>query len=205
MSKYNNIKSIPIDSLSDEELKIAMKEWAEGDDSMEALLWAFYNKGITTSGCHAGAGSYVSMDYDVDKKGEFSLIMNTVLSFPGSQILIRPDGGNPHHAPSAARRRSGLEPAGHPRTGQFGRLFHRRPAGGRRHPRGFGRLPLRQILGHGAAAGLPAVAGRGSPVVPGEERRRFPGAPDAAGTAGRIPFAGRSGRRPAGAATGGGP
>ncbi len=95
MSKYNNIKSIPIDSLSDEELKIAMKEWAEGDDSMEELLWAFYNKGIITSGCHAGAGSYVSMDYDVDKKEEFSLIMNTVLSFPGSQILIRPDGGNP--------------------------------------------------------------------------------------------------------------
>lgn len=63
MSKYNNIKSIPIDSLSKEELKTAIHEWAEGDDAMERLLWAFYNKGIKTNGCHAGTRPYIGIDY----------------------------------------------------------------------------------------------------------------------------------------------
>ncbi len=34
MSKYNHSSSIPIDSLSSEELKEAMKEWAEGSSAM---------------------------------------------------------------------------------------------------------------------------------------------------------------------------
>ena len=46
MSKYNHIESIPIDSIPQEELAQAIKEWAEGDEAMEKLLWACYNNGI---------------------------------------------------------------------------------------------------------------------------------------------------------------
>lgn len=95
MSKYNNIKSIPIDSLSEDELKVAMKEWTEGDDAMEALLWALYHKGIKTSGCHAGSRPYIGMDFEEASKDDTAILMNAVLSVKDSQIMARPDGGNP--------------------------------------------------------------------------------------------------------------
>ena len=61
MSKYNSGASIPISSLSDEELKIAIHEWAEGNDSLESLLWKCYKNGIETQGCHSGLNSYLQI------------------------------------------------------------------------------------------------------------------------------------------------
>ena len=53
-SKWNRIELIPIISLTDEELKEAIKEWSEGSKPLESLLWTCYKNGIKTSGCHTG-------------------------------------------------------------------------------------------------------------------------------------------------------
>ena len=100
MTKYNDIKSIPINSLSKEELKIAMKEWAEGDDSMEKLLWALFNNDITTNGCHSGSGPFIGLDYEKEKKDKISKLMSSLILEKESQIVIRPDGGNPFSGPN---------------------------------------------------------------------------------------------------------
>ena len=99
MSKYNNMKSIPVDSISEEELAQAIKEWAEGDDSMERLLWACYNNGIKTSGCHAGSRPYLELEYQENLEKIIPLIEVTQEE-EDSQILICPDGGNPFSGPN---------------------------------------------------------------------------------------------------------
>lgn len=94
MSKYNNMKSIPIDSLTLDELKVAIKEWAEDDDSMERLLWVCKNKNIETMGCHAGGHPYIDFCVNNSKEDVIKLI-NVTFNKEKSQILISPDGGNP--------------------------------------------------------------------------------------------------------------
>ena len=98
MSKYNNMKSIPIDSLNEEELKKAIKEWAEGDDSMEKLLWTCKLKNVETTGCHAGAQPYISFCVN-DSKEEIIKLINVIYKKEESQILITSDGGNPFSGP----------------------------------------------------------------------------------------------------------
>ena len=98
MSKYNNMKSIPIDSLNDEELKIAIKEWAEGDDSMEKLLWTCRLKNVETMGCHAGAYPYIEICVN-NSKEEAIRLMSVTYKHEESQILILTDGGNPFSGP----------------------------------------------------------------------------------------------------------
>lgn len=94
MSKYNNMKSIPIDSIPEEEMAQAIKEWAEGDESMERLLWTCYKKGIKTSGCHAGGSPYIDFT-DQKNINKISSLMDVTQKIEGSQILIKVDGGNP--------------------------------------------------------------------------------------------------------------
>ena len=100
MSKYNNIMSIPIDEIPKEELPQAIKEWAEGDEAMENLLWAFYHNGIKTTDSHAGAYPYIGFEYDKDKKQKLAAILSTSLLEKGSQISARPDGGSPFSGPT---------------------------------------------------------------------------------------------------------
>lgn len=44
MSKYNHIKSISIESIPPKKIKRAIKEWAEGNESLEKLLHTCYKK-----------------------------------------------------------------------------------------------------------------------------------------------------------------
>jgi hypothetical protein len=99
MSKYNHIKSIPVDSIPKEELAQAIREWAEGDEAMERLLWACYEKGIKTNGCHAGAFPYIGLDYSESSRDKLAQIMGAVLSVKGSQVMAKADGGNPFSGP----------------------------------------------------------------------------------------------------------
>lgn len=99
MSKYNRIVSIPIETLSKEEIKVAIKEWAEGDEGMEELLWACYNNGVETNGCHAGSYPYIGFRYNKERTDVYIRTMNTTLVGKGSQILAIPDGGNPFSGP----------------------------------------------------------------------------------------------------------
>lgn len=98
MSKFNNIKSIPIESISKEEIGIAIKEWSEGDSSLENLLWTCYNKGIKTDSCHAGKQSYISFSHDNDSK-ILSNIVNIIHNIKGSQCFICM-AGNPFSGPN---------------------------------------------------------------------------------------------------------
>lgn len=95
MSKYNHMQSIPIDSISNEEINQAIKEWAEGDEALEKFLWACYEKGIKTSGCHAGARPYIDFEY---QKGLDNLL-NVTQKTSGSHIFVSVDGGNPSSGP----------------------------------------------------------------------------------------------------------
>ena len=92
--KYNNLSSIDIHSLSPEELKIAIHEWAEGDEAMEALLWKCYYTGVETKQSHAGGRPFieVSADQNADKVKN---MIDSVSDIDGFSILISPDGGNP--------------------------------------------------------------------------------------------------------------
>ena len=90
--------SIPISSLSDQELPIAIKEWAEGNLYLESLLWACYKNGIETNGCHAGAFPYIGFYLD-SKKEEVLKLLNASQNIKGSLFMVRPDGGNPFSGP----------------------------------------------------------------------------------------------------------
>lgn len=94
MSKYNHMQSIPVDSVPKDEINQAIKEWAEGDIALEKLLFACYQKGIKTSGCHAGSYPYIDFSYpnNLDK---LTSILDTTQKTIGSQIYIMIDGGNP--------------------------------------------------------------------------------------------------------------
>lgn len=92
--KYNNKSSIDINSLSKEEIIIAIREWAEGDTVLEEFLFRCYNEGVETKGSNSGGLVYVdfSADHEVEK---LKNIVESVCDIDGFQILIMPDGGNP--------------------------------------------------------------------------------------------------------------
>ena len=98
MSKYNRIVSIPVESIPKEEIKEAIHEWAEGDDAMERLLWACYEKGIKTGGCHAGAKPYIDFKYQ-ENLNKLIPLFEVTQKVVGSQIFIVVDGGNPFSGP----------------------------------------------------------------------------------------------------------
>lgn len=91
--KYNNLSSFDINSLSDEELKIAIQEWAEGEPVMEELLWQCYNNGVETKGCHAGARPYLSISAD-KSADKIKNMLAAVCDIDGFSVGIFPDGGN---------------------------------------------------------------------------------------------------------------
>ena len=98
MSKYNHIKSIPIESIPKKKIKRAIHEWAEGDDAMERLLWACYDKGIKTAGCHADARPWIDFKYQ-ENLNRIIPFFEVTQEVKGSQILIMVDGGNPFSGP----------------------------------------------------------------------------------------------------------
>ena len=99
LSKYNNIKSIAIDTLSKDELKVAIKEWSENNEAMENLLWNCYNNKIETNGCHVGEFSYLSLFVNNDKTKIIKLL-DTLQNIKNTKIIITPDGGNPFSGPN---------------------------------------------------------------------------------------------------------
>lgn len=100
MSKYNHIHSIPVESVSEEEINQVIHEWAEGNFSLEKFLLTCYQNNIKTNGCHAGSSPYIGFDYNRGNDRLFEKLILTTLSFKDSQILIRADGGNPFSGPN---------------------------------------------------------------------------------------------------------
>ena len=50
--EWNTGAGIPISSLSQDELKEAIHEWAEGSKELEDILWACYKNDVVTIGSH---------------------------------------------------------------------------------------------------------------------------------------------------------
>lgn len=94
MSKYNHMKSIPIESIPKDEIKRAISEWAEGDKSLENLLWICYEKDLKTSGSHAGPRPFIDFKYQEDLN-RIVCLFEKVQTIKGSDIFIQIDGGNP--------------------------------------------------------------------------------------------------------------
>lgn len=94
MSKYNHIKSIPIESIPKEEIKMAISEWAEGDKALENLLWICYEKGLKTCGSHAGARPFIDFIYQ-EELNRLVCLFEKIQTIKGSDIYVQIDGGNP--------------------------------------------------------------------------------------------------------------
>ena len=94
MSKYNHQQSIPIESIPKDEIARAIKEWAEGDEAVERLLWACYNNNVKTNGSHVGARPYITFADNSDFDA-ISTLLETTMKIKGSQILITANAGNP--------------------------------------------------------------------------------------------------------------
>lgn len=98
MSKYNTGASIPIGSLSKEELDQAMKEWSHYDLHMERLLRKCMEKGIVTDGCHPEVDPYIDFILGKNIEEEKKLV-NSIINIKNTQLHIMPDGGNPFAGP----------------------------------------------------------------------------------------------------------
>lgn len=94
MSKYNNIKSIPVSSIPKNEIKQAIKEWAEGNSHLENLLWACLNNNIETTGCHVGKNSYLGIIVN-DSHDKVKKMLHKAQEFDRATVQVSPDGGNP--------------------------------------------------------------------------------------------------------------
>lgn len=91
--KYNNKSTIDISTLSEDEVKTAIREWAEGDIYLEEFLWKCYIEGVETRGSNKGPGLYMdfSADLNVDK---LKKIINSIFEKDRINICIDPDGGS---------------------------------------------------------------------------------------------------------------
>lgn len=91
MGKYNNGSSIPISSLSNEELKIAVKDWAQGNDEAEKFLLECYKKGIETHGCHTWRDIYIDFIANEPRKNLIKLL-NYIQNKKDTELHVYPDG-----------------------------------------------------------------------------------------------------------------
>lgn len=97
---WNTGASIVVSDLNESELKEAIKEWAEGSESLEELLWACYKNGIHTHGCDAGYHHfpYVSFDFEGEIEALKRIIMAT-WEYDGSEVFLK-FVGNPYSGPA---------------------------------------------------------------------------------------------------------
>lgn len=101
-SKWNRIESIPVSSLSEDELKQAIKEWSDGSKQLESLLWTCYKNGIKTSGCHTGKHAnfvYLSINLEGNTPRDIlKCMLSEVEKFGNAQVNLH-FGGNPISGP----------------------------------------------------------------------------------------------------------
>lgn len=83
--------SIPVNRLSEEELKEAIPEWSEGSPGLEHLLWRCYECKVATNGSDAGNHghpAYVSYTIGESERENLVRILNATLRFANSDVYV---------------------------------------------------------------------------------------------------------------------
>ena len=62
-----------------------------------------------TNGCHAGAYPYIGFEYDETTEKKLANVIKEALSEKGSQLLLKPDGGNPLSGPDWYKPNIGIQ------------------------------------------------------------------------------------------------
>lgn len=84
--------SIPVNRLSEEELKEAIPEWSEGSPGLERLLWRCHECKVATGSCDAGNHghpAYVTYTIDDSNRENLERIINATLRFANSDVGVR--------------------------------------------------------------------------------------------------------------------
>ncbi|MBE5821488.1 MAG: hypothetical protein E7311_02730 [Clostridiales bacterium] len=98
---WNDGSSIRISELKEEQVKQAIKEWSEGSEALEKLLWNCYKNKVITTGCDSGNHNhfpYLRFLIDESAQENVKKILLATDNFAQSEILIK-FGGNPHSGP----------------------------------------------------------------------------------------------------------
>ena len=96
---WNSGKSIPVYSLTPEELKEAIHEWAEGCEELEKLLWTCYRKGIETAGSHVGKhNNYLDFYVNSNSVNQLKRVLSVAESYGFAETFMM-FGGNPFSGP----------------------------------------------------------------------------------------------------------
>ena len=99
-SKWNSGASVPIHSLTSEELKDAIHEWSEGSEELERLLWTCYRRGLETGGCHIGKYNNYLEFYISPESSEYLKRTLSVAESYGFAETFMMFGGNPLSGPN---------------------------------------------------------------------------------------------------------
>ena len=99
-SRWNTGASFPISSLTPEELKEAIHEWAEGYDELEDLLWTCYQSGLETAGADAHEHrNYFEFYIEESSAEQAKRLLSAVEAYGFGQIFVT-FGGNPYSGPN---------------------------------------------------------------------------------------------------------
>ena len=99
MNKWNCGKTIPIGRLSSDELKVAIHEWAEGNETLEELLWLCHKKGVETTGCDAGDHHFAYIDIALRSNREsLCKVLNAAVNQKRCSLMFS-FKGNPRSGP----------------------------------------------------------------------------------------------------------
>lgn len=90
---YNNKTSIDINTLTEDEVKLAVKQWAEGDIYLEQFLWKCYKEGVETKQSNKAPGVFIEFSADKNVQ-KIKKIINSVFNETNFSIYIAPDGGS---------------------------------------------------------------------------------------------------------------
>ena len=86
MTKWNHGASYSISNLSEDEVKEAIDEWAEGSEGLKYLLTLCYLKGVNTFGCHFGIDPYIDFE-GTDNLEQLKRMARSVSDLDGLQLL----------------------------------------------------------------------------------------------------------------------
>ena len=86
-SIWNDRSSFSVDSLSAADLKVAIKEWSEGNAHLERLLWLCHNNGVKTMGSCAHA-AYIEADIEGSDINKLKNLFAAFCAFGRGKVIL---------------------------------------------------------------------------------------------------------------------